>query len=223
MCSTKSVYKQSKILSLTGALAVLICAALVRPHTAQAEVVWKLAPARSSIQFTVSHFVLMEVTGKFRASEAVVVTPSLEDFSNAKVQATIPISSIYTGNSDRDTHLKKEEFFFVDKYPAMVFQSTKVVKRKDGNYEMYGELTIRGVTRPITFQVEHVAHKLSNSGKARSKFKAVGKLNRYDYGLKWNDLTEAGAMVVGEEVEIEMDVALVQEGEQSTVAQLTTE
>ena len=88
----------------------------------------------------------------------------------------------------------------------------------DGNFEMHGELTIRGVTRPIKLAVEHTGLRKSANGKVRSNFKAKGKLNRYDYGLRWNDLTEAGQMLVGKEVEILMNVALIKDSESSTVA-----
>lgn len=206
--------------SLLGLLGLLVSQTILLSSVQAEEVVWKLSPGRSNIQFKVSHFVLMEVEGKFRASEATVVTPSINDFSNAKVQATIPVKSIYTGNEDRDEHLLQDVFFNQLKFPDMQFRSTKVVKKGDGKYQMHGELSIRGVTRPIVLDVDHVAHKVKEGKKARSKFKAVGKLNRYDYGLKWNDLTEAGQMVVGEEVDIELDIALIQDAVQSTVASL---
>ena len=192
--------------------------ALSVSEAALAQVVWKIAPGRTSIQFKVKHLMLMEVKGKFRSYDGTVVTPSEGDFSNAQVEATIPVSSIHTGNSDRDEHLLQEVFFHAVKFPEMDFRSTKVLRLSDGSFQMQGELTIRGITRPITLAVEHIGQRKTKSGKLRSRFKAKGALNRYEYGLRWNDLTEAGEMLVSKEVEIVMDVALVKDSEKSTLA-----
>ncbi|MCB0324650.1 MAG: YceI family protein [Bdellovibrionales bacterium] len=183
-----------------------------------AEVLWKIAPGRTSIQFKVKHLLLMEVEGRFEDYDGTVITPDETDFSNAKVEATIPVKSIYTGNDDRDSHLLQDAFFHVVKFPDMTFHSTRVVRKPDGQFEMEGNLTIRGVSRPITLAVVHEGTKRSAAGKLRSSFKATGSLNRYDYGLRWNDVTEAGRMLVGDTVQIEMDVTLVENGETSRVA-----
>ena len=173
-----------------------------------AEVNWRVSPSRTNISFKVNHFVLMEVQGKFKDAEGQVTTKNEEDFSNAQLEASIPVNTIDTGNEDRDSHLKKDVFFNADKYPKMTFRSRSVIKKTDTEYEMLGSLTIRGTTLPVTFKVENLGVSTSKKGVTRSKFIAKGTVDRYKFGLKWNELTEAGAMVVGENVEIEMDVTL---------------
>lgn len=177
-------------------------------NSALAEVNWKVSPARTNIKFKVKHFVLMEVEGKFKNAQGLVTTSGEQDFSNAHVQASIPVSTVNTGNIDRDTHLKQDVFFNANQYPEMTFKSSRVIKKSGNEYSMVGSLTIRGVTRPVIFDVVSEGVNKSNDGKLRSKFVATATVNRYDYGLKWNELTEAGAMVVGEKVDIIMDVTL---------------
>lgn len=179
-------------------------------QTAAAQVTWELAPGRTNIQFKVKHFVLMNVEGRFKSSRGTVVTSDLNDFSGAQVEASIPVSSIYTGNSDRDSHLLQKVFFYADQFPEINFRSVSVKKKKTGDlYTMKGMLTIRGVSRPIELEVTRTGFKKLKSGKVRSSFRAVGSLNRYDFGLRWNDTTEVGGMVVDEVVQIVMDVGLI--------------
>lgn len=186
---------------------ITVCLLLIG-SSANAEVNWKVSSSRTNVKFKVKHFVLMEVEGRFKNPQGLVVTASESDFSNAHIEAHIPVKTISTGNIDRDTHLKQAVFFDADKFPEMMFKSKKVTQRATGEFLMSGNLTIRGVTKPVIFNVTYDGTKKAKDGNARSKFIAKGILNRYDYGLKWNELTEAGAMVVGENVEIEMDVTL---------------
>lgn len=182
---------------------------------AWAQVTWKLAPGRTNIQFKVKHFVLMNVEGRFKNYQGTVVTSDLKDFSDAEVHASIPVRSVYTGNSDRDSHLLQKVFFYEEKYPEIHFRSKQVRKLGEDKYLMQGALTIRGVSRPIELEVTRTGFKAYDDGTVRSNFRAIGKLNRYDFGLKWNDLTETGGMVVDEMVQIVLDVGLVKQAEDS--------
>lgn len=192
-------------------LAVTILFAVVLPQSALSEVEWKIVSSGSRIKFNVKHFVLMEVDGKFKNPKGKVITKSEDDFTGAKVEAVIPIKTVYTGNVDRDEHLKQEEFFHESKYPEMIFKSTNVTKVDENNYDMVGSLTIRGVTKPIKLAVVKKDTKTTSSGKLKSRFTARGSLDRYEYGLKWNELTEAGGMVVAKNIDIVLDVCIEKE------------
>ena len=200
LCSRKQVVRSVFVI-----FSILICSI----QSAAAQVTWELAPGRTNIQFKVKHFVLMNVEGRFKNSRGTVVTSDLKDFSDAKVEATIPVGSIYTGNSDRDSHLLQKVFFHAAQFPEITFRSVSVKKKTEDLYVMKGLLTIRGVTKPIDLEVKRTGFKELKNGKIRSSFKAVGALNRYDFGLRWNDMTETGGMVVDEVVKIVLDVGLV--------------
>lgn len=173
-----------------------------------ADVNWTISPSRTNIKFKVKHFVLMEVEGRFKNAEGIVTTSDEENFSNAHVEAKIPVQTISTGNTDRDAHLVTGDFFDAQKYPEMSFKSKKVISTYDDDYKMIGDLSIHGITKEVEFKVKHSAKKVGADGIVRSKFSATSTINRYDFGLKWNELTETGSMVVGDKVAIEMDVTL---------------
>ncbi len=205
----KSFWSRSKL------AAVYLC--LILPsgflhfgaHSVHAEEVWEIAPGRTSIGFNVKHFVLLSVKGLFKDYHGTVKTPSNGDFSHASVDVSIPVSSISTGNTDRDAHLRTDDFFNAGEYPEMVFKSTKVVAKSENDYELHGLLKIRNISKPVSLTVKHVKTKLLSDGTIRSDFVATGSVNRYDFGLKWNELTEAGSMVVDELVNISLEVSLV--------------
>jgi polyisoprenoid-binding protein YceI len=198
-----NITKKFKNLGLLGILSLVSMVDLV-----QAEVAWKVSPARTKVSFKVNHFVLMEVEGKFRDPEGQLTAKNDTDFSGASLEARIPVTTIDTGNEDRDSHLKQAVFFDAAKYPEMKFKSKSIIKKSDTDYVMEGSLTIKDITLPVSFKVESMGETVSKNGVVRSKFIAKGTVDRYKYGLKWNELTEAGAMVVGENVDIEMDVTL---------------
>lgn len=201
------VYRKQRKLQILGSI-IFLATSAISHENAQADTVWKLASGRSNISFSVKHFVLLSVKGRFRQYEGTVVTPDNGDFSAAKVDVSIPVESIYTGNTDRDSHLKQAEFFDSEKFPNMRFQSTKVVANNDGTYDLSGQLTIRKISKPVTLKVNPTGEKLLPNGSKRLDFVASGKINRYDFGLRWNELTETGGMVVDENVTISLDVSL---------------
>lgn len=171
---------------------------------------WRVDPGPSSVQFKVRHLLFSEVEGSFRRFSGEVVASS-EDFSGALLTTTIPVDSIYTRHPDRDNALKGQEFFWASKYPEILFQSTSVVKTDDRVYEVIGDLTIRGVTRPIALKVEFQGQRAISMGRLRADFRATGSLNRFDYGLTWNEVMGAGRALVGETVDIELDIALIKQ------------
>jgi len=172
---------------------------------------WSIAPGRSSIKFKVQHLLLFEVEGKFKKFYGKVITQN-QDFSIVRIESHIAVNSIYTGNRDRDAHLLEEEFFFVDQFPEISFKSNSITKTGEQTFKVKGDLTIRGVTKPIELVVECGGKKVISNGAICADFTASGMLNRFDYGLKWNSFTEAGGALVGEMVEIILKVRLVKEG-----------
>ena len=164
---------------------------------------WKIDPAHSEINFKVKHLVVSSVRGNFDKFDATIET-NKEDFSDAKISFEADINSINTNNEQRDTHLKSADFFDSGNHPKMSFESTSVKKLSDGKMEFKGYLTIRGVKKEITLNVNFNGIVSGFGNVEVAGFEVNAKLNRFDYGLKWNTLTEAGGVVVGEEVKIEI-------------------
>ena len=195
--------------ALLPLLACLVCG---WPIQVAAETTWRIDPGPSSVAFRVRHLIFSQVEGSFRKFDGAVVVEN-EDFAQARITVTIPVDSIYTRHQDRDKELKGEEFFWASKYPEILFVSTAIVGSGEDSYEISGQLTIRGVTRPIVLQAESLGQRAISQGRQRADFRATGSLNRYDFGLRWNDVIETGGALVGETVEIDLDIALVREAD----------
>ena len=164
---------------------------------------WKIDPAHSEINFRVKHLVVSTVRGHFDKFNATIETNN-EDFSDAKIWFEADIKSINTNNEQRDTHLKSADFFDAEKHPKMSFKSTSVKKLSESEMEVKGHLTLRGVKKEITLNVNFNGI-VSGFGDVKvAGFEINAKLNRFDYGLQWNTLTEAGGVVVGSDVQIEI-------------------
>lgn len=164
---------------------------------------WKIDSAHSEITFKVKHLVVSTVTGQFGSFDASVET-SKEDFSDAKVKFEADISSINTKNEQRDQHLKSADFFDASSYPKMSFESTSVKKVSDYELELTGNLTLRGVTKEIKLEVVYNGTVAGFGAMEVAGFEIRTKIKRFDYGLKWNAVTEAGGVVVSNEVKIEI-------------------
>ncbi|MCB0496918.1 MAG: YceI family protein [Cyclobacteriaceae bacterium] len=177
---------------------------------AKAQTTWVVEPVHSKVNFTVEHLVISEVDGSFKKFEGEMVT-SKDDFSDAKITFSVDITSISTDNEKRDGHLKSEDFFFVEKYPTMSFESTSFKKKKGDEYELKGNLTMRGVTKPVTLSVKYGGQAEDGYGNTRAGFIVKGSLNRMDYGVAWNAKTKQGGWTVGEEVEITIKLELVKQ------------
>lgn len=188
---------------------VLACAFLLSIFSVSAQT-WVADPSHSSVQFKVTHLVISSVTGDFAKFDAKVVSGNKTDFQNAKIEAQIDVGSVDTKNLTRDKHLKEDDFFNVEKFPRMSFVSTSFEKINDKNYKITGELTIRDVTRTVTLDAVY-GGKIKVNGKERAGFSASGKINRFDFNLKWSDTIDSGSLVVGETVEIIINVELVRQ------------
>ncbi len=161
---------------------------------------WKLDRAHSGVTFTIKHMVISEVTGRFDDFNITFVS-SKPDFTDATLEGTIRVESIDTGNPNRDKHLKTDDFFNAEKYPEIKFKSSSIGKIDDKNYKITGDLTIRDVTKKVTWDAV-LTGTLASSRGTRAAWKATLAINRFDYGLKWDRVTEAGGLVAGETVTI---------------------
>lgn len=166
---------------------------------------WTNDASHSSVKFTVSHLTVSEVEGRFNTFTGNIESAT-NDFNNAKVNFTVDVNSITTDNEGRDKHLKSDDFFNAEKYPQMTFVSTSFKKVKNNIYSLEGNLTIRDVTKKIRFAVMYGGTVVDPWGNTKAGFKASGKISRKEYGLKWNKLTEAGGAVVGDEVNIVLNM-----------------
>lgn len=162
---------------------------------------WNLDASHSEIQFKVRHMMISNVTGHFEKFNATVETEG-DDFSTAKINFTADIDSISTKNEQRDGHLKSEDFFDAANHPQLTFEGSKLEKINDEDYKLHGTLTLRGVSKPITLDVEYGGTIQDPWGMTRAGFSVEGKINRKDYGLSWSAVTEAGGLVVSDEVKL---------------------
>ncbi|MBU1368374.1 MAG: YceI family protein [Bacteroidetes bacterium] len=171
---------------------------------------WKIDHAHSNVTFEVDHMVVSTVTGKFQEFEGDIKSDK-DDFSDAKISFTIQAASVNTNNEKRDNHLRDEDFFEVATYPTIEFVGKKLVPVSGKKYTITGDLTMHGVTKEIELDVKYNGTIKDPWGNIRAGFKVSGELNREDYGLTWNNALEAGGVLVGEEVEIQINLELVKE------------
>lgn len=164
---------------------------------------WILDPAHSELTFKVKHLMISNVKGEFKIFNASIDN---EDFENGKVIARIDASSIFTNNDDRDNHLRSVDFFDVEKFPGIIFESTKFEKVSDEEYKLRGNLTIKDVTKEITLNVEYGGSNKDPWGNTKAGFSLTGKINRKDWGLNWNAALEAGGVLVGDDISISGEV-----------------
>lgn len=188
---------------------ILICGLACTSQTL-AQTTWKVAAGPSSVSFNIQHLLFSEVEGAFRRFSGSVITTQ-NDFTDARIDATIPVSSIYTGNKDRDTHLLSDEFFDATHYPAIGFKSQSFKKTGVHTYKVVGALTIRGVTRTVELEARCTDPRLISQGRKRVDFTVYGSVNRYDYGLRWNEVLQSDKLLVGKMVEITLNIALIED------------
>jgi len=180
---------------------------LAVPQTATST--WNIDPVHSVAEFKVKHMMISNVKGQFTRVKGVLALDET-DLTNSRVEASIEAASINTREDQRDAHLKSADFFDVDKFPTLSFQSTRVSRVADGELAVTGELTIHGVTRNVVFTVEGpTAPGKDPWGNTRIGLSATTKINRKDFGLTWNAALETGGILVGDEVTITLDVQFV--------------
>jgi len=172
---------------------------------------WKIDPAHSAAEFKVRHMMISNVKGKFSGLSGVLKLDET-DYTQATVEASIPVSSVNTGDEKRDGHLQSADFFDAEKFPAMTFKSTNIDSTGGADYEVTGDLTIHGVTKSIVLKVEDVSQPSKDPwGNHRLGLSGSTKINRKDFGLTYNSALETGGVLVGEEVTITLDVQFVKQ------------
>ncbi|MRG87310.1 YceI family protein [Salinibacillus xinjiangensis] len=165
---------------------------------------WKLDENHKSMEFVVKHMMISKVKGSFKDFEASIEADP-EELTTADIQFEVDLASINTQNEDRDNHLRSGDFFDVENHPKMIFKSTKVVRTGDGEYDVTGDLTIRGTTNQETFKATFEGAAKDPYGNDVVAFSAEGKVNRKEYGLTWNVPLEAGGVLVGEDVKFTIE------------------
>jgi len=171
---------------------------------------WKTDASHSNVKFSVTHLVVSEVEGYFKTFAGTLVS-SKPDFTDAAINFSVDINSINTDNEGRDKHLKSDDFFNAEKFPQMTFKSTSFKKVGDKKYVLEGDLTIRDITKKVKFDVVFGGTVKDPWGNIKAGFKATGSINRFDYNLKWNSVTEAGGAVVSKEVAIVLNLEFAQQ------------
>ena len=172
---------------------------------------WVIDPTHSEVHFKIKHLMITNVTGSFNIFQAAVTTEG-ENFSTAKISFTADVNSISTGNEQRDGHLKSPDFFDGEKYPQIKFTETKSESvDNDGSYELYGDLTIKEVTKNVKLSVEFGGVVKDAYGNTKAGFTINGKINRKDFSLTWSAVTEAGGVVVSDEVKIIAEIQLIEQ------------
>ena len=170
---------------------------------------YKIDAAHSDITFKVKHMMITNVSGSFTKFDATMESEAA-DFSDAKISFEADVDSINTNNEQRDGHLKSDDFFAAEKFPKLSFVSSALVKKGD-DYVLTGDLTLRGTTKAIELAVEFGGTMTDPYGQVKSGFEINGKINRKDFGLTWGAVTEAGGVVVSDEVKLHLNVQMIKQ------------
>ena len=179
-------------------------------NTTETRTVWAIDPTHSELLFKVKHLMITNVKGEFRSFNASLESVGT-DFSKARVTATVDADSIFTNNTDRDNHLKSADFFDVENHKELTFEGTSFTKLDDDNYQLKGNLSIKGVAKEVTLDVEFGGIAKDPWGNEKAGFSISGKINRKDWGLNWNAALEAGGVMVSDEVRINGEVQFVKQ------------
>lgn len=175
-----------------------------------AVLVWNVDPTYSAVNLIARHMVVARVMGRFNQFRGRLrMDPA--DLSTGSVEVRIAAKSIDTNNADRDAHLRSVDFFDVDHYPELVFKSTRVEMTSPASFSVVGDLTIRGITRPWALEAHSLGFLKDPSGLDRAAFSARGVINRFDYEMTWNRAREVGGLLLGERIDIELEVEAVAE------------
>ncbi|MDY0395844.1 YceI family protein [Virgibacillus halophilus] len=171
---------------------------------------WKVDPAHTSLEFSVKHMMVSRVKGTFEDFEARVEADP-EDLTTAEIEFNVDLASIETRNKGRDEHLRSADFFDTENHPKMTFKATEIVRKGQGEYDITGDMTIRGTTKPLTFHVTYEGSGKDPWGNEVAGFSGEGKLNRKDFGLTWNSKLETGGVLVGDDVKISIELEATKE------------
>ncbi len=168
---------------------------------------WVIDAMHSEVQFKVKHLMISTVTGSFKTFSG-TITSSSEDFENADVQFSIDVKSIFTNQEMRDNHLRNADFFEATKYPTIDFKSTSFKKVNGTDYRLEGNLTMKGVTKPVIAKVDFGGVAKDGQGNLKAGFEVTATINRVDFGVSYNALTEAGGVALGEDIKLIANIQL---------------
>lgn len=171
---------------------------------------YKIDASHSEITFKVKHLMITNVTGSFQQFDA-SMEASATDFSDASIQFTAEVNSISTNNTQRDEHLKSDDFFAAATYPTIQFKSTALTPKSGDQYALKGDLTIKGITKPVELVVEFGGLMTDFYGQNKAGFEISGKISRSEFGLTWSAVTEAGGVVVSDDIKLNMAVQMVKQ------------
>ncbi len=171
---------------------------------------WAIDPMHSEVQFRVRHLVISNVTGTFQKFAGQIESDS-DDFSDATISFSADIDSIFTGNDQRDGHLKSADFFDANTFPQLTFASTSLKKVSDEDYKLEGNLTIKGTTKPVTLDVTYGGTMKDLYGNTKAGFEIKGKISRKEFGLTWDAVTEAGGAVVSDEIRLILNIQVAKQ------------
>jgi len=171
---------------------------------------YKLDPMHAEVHFKVKHLMITNVTGSFQKFDATMESEAA-DFSDAAISFTADVNSISTNMEQRDEHLKSDDFFSAAKFPVLSFTSTGITKTGDDAFTLTGNLTIRDVTNPVSLNVTYGGTMTDFYGQTKVGFELNGKISRKDFGLTWNGVTEAGGIVVSDEVRLAMEIQMIKQ------------
>jgi polyisoprenoid-binding protein YceI len=171
---------------------------------------WAVDPTHSEIGFKVKHMMFTNVSGQFKNFTATAETEG-DNFDNAKFDFSADVDSVTTGSADRDAHLLSADFFNAEQFPKLTFTSTAFTKKNEGEYNLTGDLTVHGVSKPVTLDVEFGGIAKDPWGNTKAGFTITGKLNRKDFGLTWNAALETGGVLVGEDVKLAIELQFVKQ------------
>ncbi len=171
---------------------------------------WAIDPTHSEVNFKVKHLMIANVKGAFQKFNASIEAVGA-DFENARVQATLEASSIFTNEENRDNHLRSADFFDVEQHPHLQFTGTEMKHVAGNDYTLTGDLTIKGITKPVTLEVEFGGKNTDPWGNEKLAFALNGHINRKDWGLNWNAALETGGVLVSDEVRISAELQFVEQ------------
>ncbi len=166
---------------------------------------WTVDASHTGVGFSVKHMMVSKVRGRFTGVEG-TIEGNPEDLTGANINFTIDASTIHTNSDDRDNHLRSAEFFDTETFPKITFVSTDIVKKGDNEYDVTGDMTVKDVTKKITFEAEYEGTGKNPWGVDVAGFEVEGKISRKEFGLTWNQALEAGGVLVGDDIKITIDL-----------------
>jgi polyisoprenoid-binding protein YceI len=170
---------------------------------------WQLDPVHTSVEFVARHLMVTKVRGRF--TDVTGTIHIAEDPAESWVEVDIDPATVQTGDEKRDEHLRSPDFFDVDRYPQIRFRSTRIEGESPGRFLVHGELTVHGVTRPVSLEAEYHGWKASPFGDRRAGFSATTEVDREDFGLTWNVAIETGGVLVGKKAKLEFEIEAIKQ------------